>query len=652
MSYTADNISVLKGLEPVKERPSMYTNTKNPNHIIEEVIDNSVDEAISGYCNHITIEIFDRKRAVIQDNGRGIPIDMHKKEKKPAVEVIFTVLHSGGKFNKTNNSTYDQSGGLHGVGVSVTNALSDELIVEPTRDGENYKIVFNNGFVKSKLEKTGKNTSIKNGTKVSVTPNPKYFDEPEIDIKQMKEVVESKSALLDNVRFDLIIYENGEVKENFSFCYENGIEDYLKRKLNNPDGNYFTDSRFVQDGEFETYHQGEGASWSIIWDDDNILRKSFVNLIPTKNGGTHESGLKNGIFEAIKNYSEQNGLIPRGVKLVADDVWSNVSFILSAKLKDPQFQGQTKEKLNNRNAYNLISSLFKNKFETWLNNNQDEAKKIVEISISNAQSRNKKRKKDINLSKTGITLLPGKLTDCQSKNPEERELFIVEGDSAGGSAKQARDRYSQAILPIKGKILNTWEVDKDEILFSEEVENISKAIGVLPHGYYDENVDLSKIRYHKICILADADVDGFHIQVLLLCLFLQHFPKLVEEGYIYICHPPLFKVTVKAKGKKQKAEKHYALDKQELDQIQKSLAKRKIPKDDITIGRFKGLGEMLPEQLEETTLNKETRRLVQCEISDITQTKSLMDMLLSKKRAGDRKTWIENNGNFEEQEEI
>lgn len=652
MSYNAENISVLKGLEPVKERPSMYTITKNPNHIIEEVIDNSADEAINGYCDKINIEIHDRKTVIIEDNGRGIPTDLHKKEKKPAIEVIFTVLHSGGKFNKSENSTYGQSGGLHGVGVSVTNALSDSLIVQSTRGSKTKQIEFSNGKVIDKLKDIEDTYIFETGTRVIATPNPKYFDEPLIDLKQMRDLIESKAVLLDGVTFTLKLFENNELKEEKEWLFKNGIEDYLKGKVGETEGLFFSDERFVLEEEFQNYDAGEGASWSIVWSDNTLIRKSFVNLIPTKNGGTHEGGLKSGVFEAIKNYSEQQGMIPRGVKLVADDVWGSASFLLSVKLKDPQFQGQTKEKLNNRTAYNLISILFKNKFETWLNNNQDEAKRIVDISISNAQFRNKKKKKDVNLNKSGITLLPGKLTDCQSKNPEERELFIVEGDSAGGSAKQGRNRYSQAILPLKGKILNTWEVSGDDILFSEEVENISKAIGVLPHTYSDENVDMSKLRYHKICILADADVDGFHIQVLLLCLFLKHFPKLVEAGYVYICHPPLYKVEIKARGKKQKGETHYALDNGELESIKKQIKRKNISDEDVVVGRFKGLGEMMPEQLEETTLNPETRRLVQAEISDFIETSNLMDMLLAKKRVSDRKCWIENNAKFNNEEVV
>tara|TARA_B100000700_G_scaffold267699_1_gene307849 strand:- start:125902 stop:127869 length:1968 start_codon:yes stop_codon:yes gene_type:complete len=654
LSYSADNIDVLEGLEPVKQRPGMYTNTQNPNHIVEEVLDNSCDEAIGGYANEINIKVFNNKKVIISDNGRGIPVDMHKKKKKPAVEVIFTILHSGGKFNKGDKgNAYGQSGGLHGVGVSVTNALSEELIVNVKRDNKLHSISFSNGKRTKKLETIKELENNETGTEISILPNMSYFDEKEIDIKQLKELVESKAVLLNNVKFNLYLYKNDELTDSYEWCYQNGIEEYLKRKLKNENGLYFSDERFVKDEEFDSYHEGEGAVWSVIWDDYDVVRKSYVNLIPTKNGGTHETGFKNGLFEAIKNFSEQNGLIPRGVKLSSDDVWASVSFILSVKLSDPQFQGQTKEKLNNRSAYTLISIMVKDKFETWLNQNSDEAKNIVNKAIEAAQKRNKKKKRDINLDRSGITKLPGKLTDCKSKNPEECELFIVEGDSAGGSAKQARNREFQAIIPIKGKIKNTWEVSPEDLLDSEEVSNISTAIGVLPHSYYDEDVDLSKLRYHKICILADADVDGFHIQVLLLCLFLKHFPKLVEEGYVYICKPPLFRISVKARGKKQKAEKYYALDMEERERTEKMLLKKKIKPEDITVGRFKGLGEMEPDQLKETTLNVDTRRLEKVDISvDYTESKEIMDMLLSKKRSSDRKVWIESEGDFNKEGEI
>ncbi len=653
-NYTADNISVLKGLEPVKQRPGMYTITKNPNHIIEEALDNAVDEALGGFAKNIKVEIHDKNKAIVKDDGRGIPIDMHKTEKKPAIEVIFTTLHAGGKFNKDTNTAYTKSGGLHGVGVTVTNALSEELTILSQRDNGIHSIQFQNGKITKKLEKIEEIDTAQNGTGTTlfIKPNMSYFDETVIDIKQMKDLIESKAVLLDGVSFEFYVYEQGNLISEYKWCFKNGIEDYLRKKLNNLELKIFSDEKFALNEEFENYYEGEGASWSIAWDHDNIVRKSFVNLIPTKLGGTHESGLKNGLFESIKNYSEQNGLVPRGIKLLPDDVWSQVSFVLSAKLQDPQFQGQTKEKLNNRNATSLISIMIKNKFETWLNHNSEEAKKIVELSINSAQLRNKKDKKELNFNKNSITFLPGKLTDCQSKNPAEKELFIVEGDSAGGSAKQGRDKYFQAIIPIKGKILNTWEVNIDEVLNSEEVENLSMAIGVEPHSYFQEDVDLSKLRYHKICILADADVDGFHIGVLILCLFLKHFPKLVEGGYIYLCKPPLYVANVNPRGKKQKAEKHYAADKKELDYILKKLEKRNILSQDILVGRFKGLGEMNPEQLQDTTLNKETRNLVQFFIEDLDDTKELMDMLLNKKRANDRKNWIENKGVFRKQGEL
>lgn len=651
VNYSARNIKVLKGLEPVQKRPGMYTNTNNPNHILEEVIDNAADEALGGYSNKIIVTVNVDKSITVEDNGRGIPTDMHPEEGVSAVEVIFTRLHSGGKFDKADGGAYNFSGGLHGVGVSVTNALSDLLVVESIRDGFIKRIIFSNGAVIEPLSEIKTVAKKLHGTRVTVTPNPKYFDSPEVDMAQLEQALRAKAVLLTGIEVKLIIEkENGEQKIH-EWHYTNGIESYLNEIIQDSESviPVLYDKKYIDDENHEVHEKGEGAEWAMTWLDDGTQshKQSFVNLIPTKLGGTHEIGFKNGLFEATKNFAEQHALMPRGLKISADDIWGKLSFVLSAKILDPEFHGQTKEKLNNKLATRLLNTLIKDTFEHWLNTNIDSAKKIVELAIKQAQIRSKKSDNIKTRKSNGMLVLPGKLTDCASKNPEECELFIVEGDSAGGTAKQGRLKDTQAILPLKGKPVNSWEMSGEDILTNSEVADLETAIGIKAHGPKDQ-IDLSKLRYHKICILADADKDGYHIQVLLGALFLRHFPQLVMQGFVYIAQPPLYRVDVKYTAKNKKDETLYLLDNDELDDLMRKLEKEKVKKENIKRTRFKGLGEMNPPQLWETTLNPDTRRLLTLKIDEekIFETMEAIDMLLAKGRAGDRKDWLTDAGDF------
>lgn len=648
-NYGAKNIKVLRGLEPVQLRPGMYTNTVNPNHILEEVIDNAADEALAGFAKKIIVTVNVDKTVTVEDDGRGIPTDIHPEEGISAVEVIFTKLHSGGKFEKDSGGAYNFAGGLHGVGVSVTNALSERLTVESMRDGLIKSIVFSNGEVIEQLKEIKTIPKKYHGTKVTVQPNPKYFDNPEFDMQQLENALRAKAVLLNGIEIKLIIEKEGAEPKIYEWHYSNGIESYLLEIVGENETlvPVLYDKKYIAE-DHDTFSEGEGAEWAITWVEDGGAshKQSFVNLIPTKLGGTHEAGFKNGLFEAVKNFSEQHSLLPRGLKINSDDIWGKLWFVLSTKILDPQFHGQTKEKLNNRGAVRLLTTISRDMFEHWLNTNVESGKKIVDLAIKQANLRNKKIVNTKVRKSNGMNVLPGKLTDCQTENPEEGELFIVEGDSAGGSAKQGRDKEYQAILPLKGKPINTWEIDGETILENDEVASLEIAIGVKSHKM-DEDVDMSKLRYHKICILADADKDGYHIQVLLAALFLRHFPKLIELGHVYIAQPPLYRLDVKYSSKNKKDETLYLLDNDELLDIQKKLEKEKVRKENIKIGRFKGLGEMNPEQLWETTLDPDTRRLVPLKIVDnVFETIESIDMLLSKNRAGDRKEWITEFGNF------
>ncbi len=645
--YNEASISVLKGLEPVKARPGMYTRTDHPLHILQEVIDNAADEALAGFVKHIQVVLHKDQSLSVIDDGRGIPVGLHPQEQVPVVELVFTRLHAGGKFNKQEQGPYAFAGGLHGVGVSVTNALSTKIEVQVWRDGKEYALEFSAGDVVTPTHEVGDaKPKRRTGTAVRVWPDVSYFDSPNIPLSDLKHLLKSKAVLMPGLKVSLI---NENTDQVFDWYYEKGLKDYLDQEM--LDRERLFDSLVFEsyiETEQEHFSVGEGIQWAIVWTTEgSVLKESYVNLIPTALGGTHESGLREGLFHATRAFIELHGLLPKGLKLNADDVFSRANFILSTKLLDPQFQGQTKDKLTSRDAVKLVSGLTRDMFELWLNAHLDEAKQLVELVIKSAQERSKSHKKIVKKKHSGVAVLPGKLTDCESQDPMETEVFLVEGDSAGGSAKMGRDKFFQAILPLRGKVLNSWEVGIERLFSNQEIHDISLAIGVDPHGINDEP-DLSGLRYRRICILSDADVDGSHIQVLLLTLFFRHFPKLVEHGFIYIARPPLFRVDVPARGKRA-ARKFYCLDEDELNAVKdKLINKENIKEEQLTISRFKGLGEMNAEQLWETTLNPDTRRLLPVHYGALgmEQTMVLFDKLMSKSQASQRRSWIEEKGNL------
>lgn len=622
-NYNAQDIEVLTGLDPVKKRPGMYTETTRPNHLAQEVIDNSVDEALAGHARQIDVVLHKDQSLTVSDDGRGMPVDLHPEQKKPGVEVILSTLHAGGKFS---NKNYQFSGGLHGVGVSVVNALSDRLVVTIKRDGQVHQIEFSNGEKVRDLEVVDTCGKRNTGTSVHFLPNPGYFDSAKFSVSRLRHVLRAKAVLCPGLKVTFKDEQSGETDE---WYYEDGLSDYLNAATQGWET--LPATPFV--GTFAG--STEACDWAVQWlpEGGEAIQESYVNLIPTAQGGTHVNGLRTGLLEAMREYCEFRNLLPRGVKLAPEDIWNPCCYVMSYKHHDPQFSGQTKERLSSREAAAFVSGVAKDSFSLWLNQHTEDGDKLAEVCISNAQKRVRSSKKIARKKVTQGPALPGKLADCSCAEPERGELFLVEGDSAGGSAKQARDRECQAIMPLRGKILNTWEVDSTEILASQEVHDIAVALGVDPGSD-----DLTGLRYHKICILADADSDGLHIATLLCALFLRHFRPLVNAGHVFVAMPPLYRIDL---GK----EVFYALDEAEKQGILDRLEAEK-KKGKPNVQRFKGLGEMNPMQLRETTMAADTRRLVQLYVEDGDDTAQLMDMMLAKKRSGDRKQWLESKGNL------
>ncbi len=610
-SYGEASIRVLKGLEPVKQRPGMYTRTESPLHVIQEVVDNAADEALAGHGTSIDVVLHADGSVSVDDDGRGIPTGLHPEEGVSVIEIVYTRLHAGGKFDKGGSSAYSFSGGLHGVGVSVTNALAKRLEVTVWRAGQVVTMAFANGDVVDKLAtKKAAAGERKSGTRVRVWPDPKYFESAELPRAELMHLLRSKAVLMPGVKVSLTVEKTNREPERQEWLYAAGLSDYLMQTLSaDPVIPLFEGDHFADGKESEDVAEGEGASWCIAFTEDgNAVRESYVNLIPTVAGGTHESGLKDGLFVAVKGFIDMHSLLPKGVKLMPEDVFSRASFVLSAKVLDPQFQGQIKERLNSREALRLVSNCVRPAFELWLNQHVEHGRKLADLVIRQAQTRQRASQKVEKRRGSGVAVLPGKLTDCESRDLALNEIFLVEGDSAGGSAKMGRDKETQAILPLRGKVLNAWEVERDRLFANNEIHDIAVAVGVDPHGA-DDTPDFSGLRYGKVCILSDADVDGSHIQVLLLTLFFRHFPKLIERGHVYVAKPPLFRVDAPARGKKPAA-KIYALDDDELRATLDRLRKEGAKEGSWSTSRFKGLGEMNAEQLWDTTLNPETRRLL------------------------------------------
>ena len=641
--YSEGSIRVLKGLEPVKQRPGMYTRTDNPLHIIQEVLDNAADEALAGHGKKIKVVLYADGSVSIEDDGRGIPFGLHPEENAPVIELVFTRLHAGGTFDKGKGGAYSFSGGLHGVGVSVTNALSKRLEATSYREGQVASLVFSGGDVTEQLvtRKAGEGDR-KQGTTVRAWPDAKYFESSALPMNDLTHLLRSKAVLMPGVTVTLV---NDKTKETQQWQYKAGLRDYLMQTLNGEPVIPLFEGEGFADANHDSFAEGEGASWAVAFTEDGApVRESYVNLIPTSAGGTHDSGLRDGLFTAVKSFIELHGLLPKGVKLMPEDVFARASFVLSAKVLDPQFQGQIKERLNSRDAVRLVSSFVRPALELWLNEHVDYGKKLADLAIKAAQTRQKAGQKVEKRKSSGVAVLPGKLTDCESKDIADNEVFLVEGDSAGGSAKMGRNKECQAILPLRGKVLNTWEVDRDRLFANNEIHDISVAIGVDPHGPND-NPDMSNLRYGKVCILSDADVDGSHIQVLLLTLFFRHFPKLIETGHLFVARPPLYRVDAPARGKKP-ASKAYALDEGELTAILDKLRKDGVKENGWSISRFKGLGEMSAEQLWDTTLNPDTRRLLPIELGplDNAATENLMMQLMGKGEAAARRELMELHG--------
>ena len=618
-SYNAVDIEILKGLDPVRHRPGMYTDTTRPNHLGQEVIDNSVDEAIAGHAKHIQVILHEDQSLEVIDDGRGMPVDIHPEEGVPAIELLLCRLHAGGKFS---NKNYQFSGGLHGVGISVVNALSKRVNVTVNRDGQIYEIAFEQGIKVEDLHVVGTCARRNTGTKVHFWPEEKYFDSAKFSVSKLEHLLKAKAVLCPGLE---IIFKDKVNNKEQRWYYQAGLTDYLMESV--------SDYVLLPESPFIGEHTGstEAVEWALLWlpEGGELLTESYVNLIPTIQGGTHVNGLRQGLLEAMREFCEFRNLLPRGLKLTADDIWERCAYVLSVKMQEPQFAGQTKERLSSRQCAAFVSAIVKDAFSLWLNQHVQQAELLAEMVISSAQKRLRASKKVIRKKLTSGPALPGKLADCSSQDLSRTELFLVEGDSAGGSAKQARDRETQAIMPLKGKILNTWEVSSDEVLGSQEIHDISVAIGMDP-----DSDDLSQLRYGKICILADADSDGLHIATLLCALFLRHFKSLVENEHIYVAMPPLYRIDL---GK----DVYYALDEEEKEGILEHLQRKKGKPN---VQRFKGLGEMNPLQLRETTMDPNTRRLVKLTLDDTEQTIALLDMLLAKKRADDRRDWLQEKG--------
>ena len=645
--YDESSFRVLKGLEPVRERPGMYTRTDSPAHIIQEVIDNAADEALGGFAKKIHVTLHLDGSVTIADDGRGIPVGLHPEEGVPVVVLAYTRLHAGGKFDKREgNSAYAFSGGLHGVGVSVTNALSTRIEVEVKREGKIHRIDFADGGETISPVRVEGDCGRQTGTRVRVWPDGKYFESPRVPMNELERLLRSKAVLLSGVAVRLDIEQANGPALSKTWSYPEGLAGYLKELAGDVEAvaPIFTADKYAAKDD-PTFAAGEGAAWALAWFESAVPSESYVNLIPTVNGGTHESGLRAGVFEAMKSFIDHHTLLPRGVKLQQEDVCGRMSFVLSARLLDPQFQGQVKEKLNSREAVKLVSSQLRDPFEIWLNNHVEAGKAIAELSIKQALARQKSAQKVEKKKTSGVAVLPGKLSDCESDDIADNELFLVEGDSAGGSAKMARNKETQAILPLRGKVQNAWEIDPDRLFANAEIHDIAVALGVDAHKA-DSDVDLSGLRYGKVVIMSDADVDGAHIQTLLLTLFFRHFPKLIERGHVYVAQPPLYRVDVPAQGKKRPPRRLYALDEGELAAMRERLEKEGYKPDAIEIGRFKGLGEMNPDQLRETTMDPATRRVLPVKVRSgaLQDTLKMFTLLMGKGEASGRRAWMEEKG--------